>query len=160
MPQKKTKKAVAKKTTTTHSVPEQLHAKPNLPLPVKIISVFFFLGSALFFLVGIILIFGANLLSTVIPLFATIPGAFITIVAILVGIFFVAIGVTEFFTARGLWQGKSWARILAIVLSLLGFAGALLSLANPSGWTVLELLIDGAIAGYLLFSTDAKSAFQ
>ena len=77
-----------------------------------------------------------------------IPGAvtglvygFLTLVA---GIM-VIIALIDFFIAWGLWTGKGWAWIIALILAVLGAILGLLSL--PGG--IITLLINGLIIYYL-----------
>ena len=72
----------------------------------------------------------------------------------------IAIGILEIFIGIGLWKRKSWARITAIILSIIGILAALVGMANKDILNnILGLVINGAIAVYLLFSYNVKKAF-
>jgi len=70
------------------------------------------------------------------------------------GILIIALGVFEIFIGRGLWKGQQWARIVTIIITIIGFISAL------PNFDVISLLITGLIAGYLIFSKDVKAAFR
>jgi hypothetical protein len=69
-------------------------------------------------------------------------------------------GVLAFFVARGLWKAKSWARVIAIIFSVLGVLMAIIAIVqgNISG-NIFSLVVHGVIGGYLLFSKGVKQAF-
>jgi uncharacterized membrane protein (DUF2068 family) len=72
----------------------------------------------------------------------------------------IGFAVLYFFIAKGLWNGESWARITAIVLSCLGVLFAIIGLGGGNiGSNLVSLIINGAIGGYLWFSNEAKTAF-
>ncbi|MBS3074316.1 hypothetical protein J4447_02550 [Candidatus Pacearchaeota archaeon] len=123
----------------------------SVPTLVKVIAVLYYIGAVLFVLAGIMMIAGAGAtgLMAFMP-FYSIFGAGLLIIG---AIIFIAVGVLEFFVGRGLWQGRNWARITAIVLAVLGLISALIS------FSILSIIIDALIAGYLLFSKDVKAAF-
>lgn len=94
----------------------------------------------------------------------------------------IAFAALNFFVGRGLFKGKKWARIVAIVFSIIGFllsAGSILSIKSiisnssyssaismvPGGMSaaiapvIICLALSGLMASYLVFSKKAKEAF-
>jgi hypothetical protein len=130
-------------------------AEKQVPTGVKVISVLFYIGAALTVLGGIALLIGGGLLGGLVSL-SEIPliGALGAGVAVLAGIIYIALGVLMFFVGRGLWKGANWARIVAIILAIIGLLSSIMSIA------IISIIIDAAVAGYLLFSKDVKAAFS
>jgi len=71
-----------------------------------------------------------------------------------------------FFVGYGLWHGKKWSRMTAIILSLSEILTITYTLINKgfvqdilyaSGTTLIENLV---IAGYLIFSKNARTVFS
>ncbi len=134
-------------------------AGKTVPTGVKVISVLYYIGAALSVLLGLFLFGGAgmiNSISTKIPLLGVL-GAGLFVVG---GIILILLGVLYFFIARGLWNLKSWARTIAIILAALGALGALGSiLSGHVVSNIISLAISIAIGAYLLFSEEVKQAF-
>jgi hypothetical protein len=63
------------------------------------------------------------------------------------------VGILYLVTAFGLWTGKGWARMLAIVLLILNIIGGILTL--PGG--IIPLIIAGVLLWY--FFTPSVKAF-
>ena len=133
-------------------------SKLEVPIGVKIISIIYYLFagfcvfSALFILIG-----GATLGLDTIPLLGTLFLALRSVMAI----FLIATAVLEFFIARGLWKGQSWARVLVIIFSMFGLLFSLIGLAGGAYLQgTMGLVVNGFIGGYLLFSKESKSHFK
>lgn len=79
---------------------------------------------------------------------------------IFIGLILLAFALLVFFIARGLWKGKNWARIIAIILACLAIAYAIWVISVGQifmgGFTII---INGLIAGYLLFNKNVREAF-
>ena len=73
---------------------------------------------------------------------------------LLLTIFPIALGIFLFFVARNLWKGRKWARLIVMIISVLGILASFGSLSPPG------IIINLFIAGYLLFSKRAKEAFS
>ncbi|MBS3133793.1 hypothetical protein J4214_01010, partial [Candidatus Woesearchaeota archaeon] len=93
------------------------------PTGVKIISVLNYIGSVISLIVGIILILGAKMISNLLPSLLPSTGLIITL-----GVLFIALEILSFFIARGLWQGKKWARTLTLIFIVIGIISALYNL--------------------------------
>lgn len=130
---------------------------------VKAISIWYYIGAAFLALLGLAMILGGSFLGT---LLSTVPGAeavssaLIGGVIIVVGVIVLGIAVLYFFIGKGLWKGKNWARIVAIVFAALGFLGSISSLISGNISSIVMLVIDGFIAWYLIFSKEAKAFFR
>ncbi|HVY01298.1 MAG TPA: hypothetical protein VHA12_00850 [Candidatus Nanoarchaeia archaeon] len=158
---KKVKKAVQKSKTEN-----------GMPLGVKIISVFTYVLSALLVIMSIFL-FGAGALlnqtdaQQLIKMFvedstaSTTVASDVTLGIFIGGVVFLIFGVLMYFVARNLWKGKNWARIVLVIFFGLGFVGALSDILMGSVLVnIPDLIIDGAIAGYLLFNNKVRVAFS
>ena len=132
----------------------------RVPTHVKVISVLHYIGAALSLIVGILMIAGAGLIGSLLGELGELALVG-TGVIVAIGVVFIAFAVLYFFIGRGLWKLQSWARIVAVVLAILGFIGAIMNLASAAIATgIVGLLLYGYIAGYLLFAKDAKRAFK
>ncbi|MBW3003868.1 hypothetical protein KY328_02070 [Candidatus Woesearchaeota archaeon] len=130
----------------------------DAPTGVKVISVLFYILAAVGLVAGLLMLLGAGLVGQL-PLGALgLVGAGVFVA---LGIVMIVVAAVEFFIARGLWKLQNWARIVAVVLAILGILGGVFSLFAGSVVSgVIGLLINGFIAGYLLFSAEAKKAFR
>ena len=142
-------------------VNSQASMNQGVPGLVKVISVLFYIGAVIVVLVGIAAIFGASFMGVFVE---QIPGlgalgALGVGVFIVLGLVFIGVGVLEYFIGRGLWKAKSWARTIAIIFSVLGLLMAILSLMGGNVISILSLLLNGTIGGYLIFSKEVKAAF-
>jgi hypothetical protein len=80
---------------------------------------------------------------------------------VVMGILIVGFGVLLFFVAKGIWKLRKWAKIVVIVLSILGIFSAVFSMIRIFALThIVMIVIHGIIAGYLLFNEEAKRIFK
>ncbi|MBS3080320.1 DUF2127 domain-containing protein [Candidatus Pacearchaeota archaeon] len=147
--------AVKKSKAISKTAISKTSKKIPVPVGVKVISVVYWITSALMIIGGISLIVGKELLIEINPIL-TAYTSLLTLMAFII----IAIGILEIFIGIGLWKRKSWARITAIILSIIGILAALVGMANKDILNnILGLVINGAIAVYLLFSYNVKKAF-
>lgn len=124
-----------------------------MPTGVKVIAIFYYIGAALFIILGLISIILAGVIGAIVPFLGVLSG--------LIFVIFIATGVFEFFIARGLWKGSDWARILVIAFAGLGIAVGLISVITGSAITGLfYLIISGAIFYYMIFNEGVKNYFS
>lgn len=132
----------------------------EVPTLIKVLAVLEYIGSGFTILSGLALIFGGFFVTTIISLIIPSLSQFATFSAILLAIIVIAFGILGIFVGRGLWMGKNWARILAIIFGSIGIIVSLISIATGNLMDIITLLIEGAIVGYLLFSKKVKEAFK
>jgi uncharacterized membrane protein (DUF2068 family) len=132
----------------------------SVPTGVKVISVLYYIGAALSVILAILAFVASAFIGTLLEA-AGIPGmaALGAGVAIFVGVLMLAIAVLGFFVGRGLWNARNWARIVAIILAVIGFILAVISLVQGQFGNIVSLVVNGVIGGYLWFSSSVKSAF-
>ncbi|MBC8495208.1 hypothetical protein H8D36_03580 [archaeon] len=126
----------------------------DIPVWVKVISVLYWIAAVLFIIGGLAMIFGASVMASIMPLFAMFSG-----LIILAGIIMIALGILDIFIALGLWKGQKWAWIIAIVFAIIGFVGAIVSIAGGNFSEIASLIIHGLIGGYLIWSKKVKAVF-
>ncbi len=132
----------------------------RVPTGVKAISILYYVGAVLMVLLAILFIVGAGAVSTLLEQYP-ILSALGSGVLILVGIIMIALAVLYFFVAKGLTELKSWARILVIVFSVIGFLSALSTLfSGDVAGSIFSLVINGVIGYYLWFGKEPKKAFS
>lgn len=118
--------------------------KPQRPTGISILAILDFLVGALVILGGLFLVavggsglltsFGYGIFSGVV----SVVGGF----ALLIGIFAIVVG-------WGMWTGKEWAWILALILYGLGALTSLVSLVGGGVSSLVSLLIDAFLIWYL-----------
>ena len=139
----------------------------KVPAGVKAISILFYIGTILCFVIGLVMIIGAKALIASLLVtnpnigLETIPQGTLMTLMVVMGVLFIVMGVIALFIGRGIWKGRKWARITAIVLCGIGLIIAIFSIVtNFALIHIISILIDGYIGGYLLFSEEAKRAFK
>ena len=133
----------------------------NMPQGVKIISILYYVAAAIYLLMGILLIAGGGVLSSLnlegsMPWLAALGGGLL----VLGGVIAIAFGVLDFFIAKNLNKGKEWARIIVIVFSVIGFVSALMSLIGGSAGSIISLALNGWIGWYLWLNKETKKYFH
>lgn len=141
---------------------KRVESVKKIPIGVQIISILHYVFTGIFTLIGLFMIIGANAILSVLVNYAPDLGSTLTSgVFIVVGIISIGIGILAFFVGRGLWKLKSWARIFAIVLSILWSVDLIYYIiTNFAFMQIVWLLISGYIWIYLVFSKEAKKAFK
>ena len=119
--------------------------KPPRPTGVSILAILNLLGGILAVLGGILLIGvgGSGMMSSL-----GFTGFISGIVAAVGGIVIV-IGLFALVVGWGMWTGKTWAWILAVILYALGALSSLISLAAGAISSIVGLLISAFLLWYL-----------
>lgn len=78
---------------------------------------------------------------------------------VVVGIVLIGLGVLAIFVGIGLLKGRGWARITAIVLTILSAAFSLISLISGDFTSIVSLALDGLML-YALFNPQTKAWFE
>jgi hypothetical protein len=130
--------------------------KKTVPTGVKIISIFYYIGAVFGVLFGILFLVSGGIIAEQIPLLGLIGG----FVFIIFGLVLLSLGILGIFIGRGLWKGRNWARILAIIFAVLGILLAVASFWQGMVFSgITNLFVNGLIGGYLLFSKKVKDVF-
>ena len=130
--------------------------KKDMPVGVKILAILGYIGAALTLLAGILLIFGASFMAQIMSQIGPLAAVFGGIGFVVLGIIFIAFAVLDYFIAKGLWNGKNWARIIVIVFAALGILGGITSPLN----NIVGIIINGVIIWYLGFNKPVARAFK
>lgn len=126
--------------------------KPKRPLGVTVLAVLELLFGVIATALGGIFVAGSQMVASAASLAglgsvsASTLGTFVEVfggVLVIGGLAGIVIG-------WGFWTGKNWARIIAMILNVVGAAGGLLILVIGVGTGLILLLIDVAILWYLL----------
>lgn len=148
------------------------YREKKVPFAVQLISVLYFVTSILVLISLVILLLASSYLSLLglkTPFSSLVQEALLAIFLII-----------SLFVARGLWKGKNWARITAIILSFMGGIGVVISgvssILSASAnkllpFTTLSLVLDIVIiliglaielviGFYLLLNKRVKEAFS
>ncbi len=133
--------------------------KKHVPVGVKVISILYYISASLLVLLGLIFILGIGLIFSKInnPLFTLFGIGFVVIGAMLI-----LLGIVGIFIGRSLWKGKKWAVIVVMILSCLGILTGISAIISgvANVMTLINIVVDGIIAGYLLFSKEVKEMLQ
>lgn len=122
----------------------------DTPFGVKLISILYYIAAIILILIVLSGPFIFNVVSQVLP----VSDVFISIIVL--DIFALGFATLNFFIGRGLWKGKNWARIAAIVLHSIG----LLSIFSGTFSAVLQAIFHIIIISYLSLSKKVKIFFR
>lgn len=124
---------------------------------ITVLSILSYIGAVATLLLGIAMLVGSafisNLINQFVPKFTAYATAG-TVLFIVLGIISIGLAILDYFIAKGLWNGKNWARILLIIFAALGVLGSL----HP--FSIVSLVIDGLIIWYLGFYKPAVNYFK
>ncbi|MBT4257796.1 hypothetical protein HOD88_01265 [archaeon] len=136
-----------------------MNEEQQIPTKVKLISALYYLGAIGMILFGAILFFAAESINFAINQISTL--SFLKEIGIIfAGVIMIIYGVFLFFIGRKLEKGKNWARIIVIIIAILSLLNNLIfSVVQGHLPNIINLVIDGLIAGYLLFNTEVKEIF-
>ena len=123
--------------------------RPPRPAGIAILAILQMLGGLIILLIGVAVAAVTGSLLSALGL--AIPAG----IGIAVGGAVAIFGILGLLVGWGLWTGRGWARILAIILSGLGVVGSL-ALISVSG--VVGLVIDGVILWYM-FRPNVRAFF-
>ena len=127
-----------------------------VPAGAKAIAILFY-ASAAFLIVEGIFALGFGLHEEQIPFNSEVFTASQGIVA---GAVLFAFGILSILTARGLWKGKRWARILTIIVSVISFDFGLYDIITGNWISLIGVALNVIICGYLLISDSVRKAFS
>ncbi len=147
---------MAKTKAKTKSVPAAV------PTGVKVIAVLEYIGAVILLLFALLFFVASAFIEGVLQSagFNALPSGAGAAIAIGVGVLFLVLAVLGFFIGRGLWNGKNWARFLAIAFSVVWIILDVMSIASGQFGSILSLALNALIGGYLLFSKEVKAAFS
>lgn len=128
----------------------------TIPLGVKIISILYYIGAVAALISGVMILFRSGTIITQVPLLAPLAG-----LLVIAGIIMIALAVLSFFIGKGLWKAQNWARIVAIIIAVIGLLSAIMAMVQSSvAGNIVTLIIHLIIGGYLLFSKSVKKTFK
>jgi len=135
--------------------------KKTVPKGVKLVSLYYFIISALTMLVALIV----GVVGSIVVNIIEIEQAWMSIVGtaglIVIGIIFAVFSVLYFIVGKSLRKGKYWAWIVAIVLSSVGVLSSFTAIAGGDFFlSPFKLLINGGILYYLGFNEEGKAYFK
>lgn len=125
------------------------------PLGVKLIALLLYLGAISLVAVGIIMLTGSNLIAPLISAYAPNAGA-----SVAGGIVIIAVAIFGFILGLKLRRGSNGARLIVIVLSVLGVIGSISNLSTNVAVGIIWLVINGLVLWYLAFKKSAVAYFD
>jgi hypothetical protein len=135
--------------------------RPPRPVGISILAILELLFGALAFIFGAILAASSGFIDSYaksMGLGSISSGALGTVLAIFGGALVVG-GLIAILIGWGLWTGRGWARIIAIILSILGVIGGLATVVLGVYTGIVSLLIDLLILWYL-FRPNVRAYFS
>lgn len=128
---------------------------------VTFAAVMEFIYAGFLFLGGIFLVFGGAFLGAVIEEFTDEYnfGVALGALFVFIGVLLIGLGVLALLIGLGLLKGRGWARITAIVFTIIGAVFGVLSLLVGDFTAVLGLVVDGLIL-FALFNPQSKAWFE
>jgi hypothetical protein len=125
----------------------------KIPTGVKVLSIIHYIGAGLYALIALMTIVGMGMITLILPMLAGF-GFLITILLI-------GLAVLSFFIAKGLGKGKNWARILVIIFSGLGIILGIIQMIGGDIFnSILTIIVEGIVGGYLLLNKQVKGYFK
>jgi len=118
--------------------------KKTAQTTVKVISVLYWIGAFFGLIAALVMFVGGSMMSY----FPTVPNLTSGLVAVM-GVVILVFAVLAAFVGYGLWNHKSWAKIVAIVLGVIGLFNF------PFG-----TIINAFIIYFLAFNKDVKGLFH
>jgi uncharacterized membrane protein (DUF2068 family) len=127
------------------------------PLGVTIISILAVLGGLGFLSTGIAPLIAAPFLSDI-GIDSNVSPAVLVALSSGIGIALIALGLAYFAMAYELWKGKGWAWSITVVLSFIGIALGVVSIATGNVGSIFHIIIN-AVVLYYLYRTHVKLFF-
>lgn len=126
------------------------------PFGVSVISVIIIIQAILALLLAAVIAVGGTLISKL-----NIEGiAALGPIAMVVALFIGLIAIFQLILAFALRKGKQWARIFIIIVNSISIIMSIVTFAFLSVFSLVSLVINVIIVGYLLFDKDAKKFFR
>jgi hypothetical protein len=143
----------------------------NRPTGVTVISILYFLGAAFCLLFGLLAFAGGGFLATIMnqqgQAGASGMAGIMAGLGAALGVFFIIIGAVDGLVGWGLWKLKGWARIVALIFSVLGACSQLFGLlrifSNFNIFSLVVTLVVLAVHAWIimyLLKPEVKAAFQ
>ena len=127
--------------------------KKNIPLGIKLVSIYFFIGAVLDIIVGLILILSKE---TVINIFPTyLQNFYYFLIPFQIGL-----GIFEVFLGQALWKTKKWARIAVFIVSGFQIIMSALMIQGNLANSITHIILYIIFVSYLFFSKKAKEVFK
>jgi len=127
----------------------------QVPTIIKIISIIFYIGAVVGILTGITILYDRSIITDLMPELAEASGAAI----IAIGAFAIIAGIVNAFTGRGLWKLKNWARILAMIIAIIGVVQNIVPVFAGNLSAIFVIAVDILIVYVLGFKEDVKILF-
>ena len=124
---------------------EYLYKRPEKPLGVAILSVLEIIGGLLMLISGIVMMVAVPYITTISSFPYKMPLIITPILGFVAGIVMLIIGIIFTFLGYLLWRGSDLARVINIILAIIGIIGSLFVL--PIG--IIGIFIDIIIIFYL-----------
>jgi hypothetical protein len=112
-------------------------------------------------LIGLVMVFegsGLALLGALAGMFTEGLADFLGALSGILGVVMIVIGVLSFFTAFGVWNGRSWAWTLSVVLTILGLLFGLIFLFGSLILQIVWIVVYAVII-YYLYRPNVKFFF-
>jgi hypothetical protein len=136
---------------------EKKENKNKIPLGVKLIIILYSLGVILYILAALISTLKPDLLNNV-PNF-DLQKFGNNIFYIFAGIM-ITLAVIFSIIVYGLIKRKNWARLTAIIISIIFVVGGILSILENNLISIINLVVNFIIVIYLLFKKSVKNTFN
>lgn len=121
-------------------------SQKDISAGVRVISILYFIGALLSFLAGVLLILVLSLFEEGLPNFFDFEMGIVIVVLFVLAIF-------EFVVGLGLWRGRFWAILVAMIFAVLGimFATYLIIVGEDVLVNIFHLLLHIFILSFFLY---------
>ena len=138
-----------------------------VPTGVKLISIVYYIGSGLTFLLALVCILGGLIFASALKEIPIIS-SFGSILFVVFGLIFIGLGLLQMFIGKALWHGKKWARIFVVIFAVLSLISGLITVISGASSQLLGKIIYGFITLgfnawlliFILLSQESKHYFS
>jgi len=127
--------------------------KKNIPLGIKLVSIYFFIGAVLDIISGLMLIFSKESVINIFPVY--LQDFYYFLIPFQIGL-----GIFEFFLGKALWNTKKWARIAVFIVSGFQIIMSALMIQENLANSITHIILYTTFISYLFFSKKAKKEFR
>ncbi len=147
----------------------------ELPLFVKVVAILLFISAGLTIVMGLLFILAGIIgdsflsVSEIQEIFNTDPnlsesdlfvGSLLLRFLVVFGILMLILGIIDILIGIGLFKRKNWARILVVILSIIGMASGIIKVFTGVFIGIIDVFVLGIVAWYFTYHKDVKRAFR
>jgi hypothetical protein len=155
---KRSRKKSSRTVARRKSAPARIsNISRGIPNGVNAISWLYKIVAIVYVVSGVLALFGASFVSSLVSMAleeAGLASAIAGAAVAMVGLMLIVLGAVAYLIGKGIREKKGWARVLALIISVIKFIGSLFVFG------VLGIIVHGLIVWYLGFNEEANKYFR